>query len=72
MTLTPVLTAHWDEPDCYTIERLPPARRLRAAAHAAWRWTPTSSSPLVKESGLRGRGGAGFPTGPEVELRPAG
>ena len=34
-------------------------------------WTPAKVTDLVKASGLRGRGGAGFPDRDEVDLRPA-
>ena len=69
--LTPELTARWDEPDSFTLagyqrsggyEALPRALALE----------PGKVIQTLKDSVLRGRGGAGFPTGLKWGFIPQG
>ncbi len=60
--LTPVLSRFWDQPEPWTLQtylRHDGYRGLRRAL----RMSPEKVIDEIKESGLRGRGGAGFPTG---------
>ena len=69
--LTPVLSAHWDEPDSFTIAGYKRHGGYEAIA-TALKLAPDEVIAQIKESGLRGRGGAGFPTGSKWGFIPQG
>ncbi|GAF45203.1 NADH-quinone oxidoreductase subunit NuoF [Rhodococcus wratislaviensis] len=71
MPLTPVLSRYWDDPESWTLDTY---RRHDGyeGLQKALRMEPDEVISTVKEAGLRGRGGAGFPTGMKWSFIPQG
>ena len=69
--LTPALTAHWDEPDSFTLAAYRRDGGYQALPKAL-AMSPDQVIQTLKDSVLRGRGGAGFPTGNKWAFIPQG
>ncbi len=69
--LTPVISRYWDDPESWTLETY---RRNDGyqAMKKALAMEPDAVIGMVKDSGLRGRGGAGFGTGTKWSFIPQG
>ena len=70
-TLTPVLSNDWDTDKPWTLESYEGSGGY-AALETALGMSQDDVITLVKDSGLRGRGGAGFPTGMKWSFIPQG
>jgi len=70
-TLTPVLTANWDQADSFTLDGYKRTGGYLAVPKAL-AMLPDDVIAAVKAAGLRGRGGAGFGTGMKWSFIPQG
>ncbi|PHV67918.1 NADH-quinone oxidoreductase subunit NuoF [Williamsia muralis] len=71
MPLAPVLSRYWDEPESWTLDTYLEHEGYQALSKAL-AMEPDTVITTIKESGLRGRGGAGFPTGMKWSFIPQG
>ena len=70
MPLTPVLTKRWLSPRSWTLETYEKLEGYQGLRKALTEMTPDEVISVVKDSSLRGRGGAGFPTGMKWQFIP--
>jgi len=68
-TLTPILSAFWDHPRSWTLDTYE-ANGGYTALRKALAMPPADVITEVRDSGLRGRGGAGFPAGMKWSFLP--
>jgi NADH-quinone oxidoreductase subunit F len=68
--LTPVLTKRWLSPRSWTLETYEQLEGYQGLRKALGEMTPDEVITVVKDSSLRGRGGAGFPTGMKWQFIP--
>ncbi len=69
--LTPVISRFWDDPESWTLQTYH-RHGGYAAMKKALAMEPDAVIGMVKDSGLRGRGGAGFSTGTKWSFIPQG
>ena len=65
-----MLSRYWDDPEPWSLDTYRRHDGYRALDEGARRWIPTTSSRWSRTPGLRGRGGAGFPTGTKWSFIP--